>query len=112
MPFIIGAHIYFGDGIFEFECQGNRFVVDVVARTCGCRKWDVTGIPCEHAISATLYHRCNLTKFLSQYYSKDNSLKVYQPIIYPMPSEDNLLEAINQILNHGRQGQLLVVLKR
>jgi hypothetical protein len=41
--------------MFEVECLGRRFVVDVNGRSCGCRKWDVTGIPCCHAISTILH---------------------------------------------------------
>ena len=30
----------------------NVYAVDLSKRTCGCRKWDMTGLPCHHAISA------------------------------------------------------------
>lgn len=79
---------YAGDGIFEVECEGKRVAVSVAGRTCGCRKWDVTGIPCSHAISAILYHGGNPIDYLSDYYSKDKYLKTYQSIIYPVPSEE------------------------
>ena len=28
--------------------------VDLAARTCGCRRWDVTGMPCNHPCSAII----------------------------------------------------------
>ena len=79
---------YVGAGIFEVECVGKRFAVNVKGRTCGCRKWDVTDIPCNHAISVILYHGGNPIDYLSHCYSKANYLKTYQPIIYHMPSQD------------------------
>ena len=79
---------YAGDSIFEVECSGKQFAVNVEGRTCRCRKWDVTGISCNHAISAIIYHGGNSRDYLSDYYSKETYLKTYQPIIYPMPSED------------------------
>ncbi|KAF3954355.1 hypothetical protein CMV_020285 [Castanea mollissima] len=47
--------IYAGNGLFEVECRHQRFVVNLSKRKCGCRKWDLTGIPCQHAISAILF---------------------------------------------------------
>ncbi|XP_059463443.1 uncharacterized protein LOC132192169 [Corylus avellana] len=79
---------YAGQGMFEVECLGRRFVVDVDARTCGCRKWDVTGIPCSHAISAILHQDGDPNDYLSPYYSKEMDLKCYDYIIYPVPSEE------------------------
>ena len=76
---------YVGDGIFEVECLGKRFAINVEGKTCGCKKLDVIGIPCNHAISAILYHGGNSLDYFSDYYSK---LKTYQPVIYPMPSEE------------------------
>jgi hypothetical protein len=36
---------YAGDDLFEVE-QGRRtYVVDLRKRTCGCMKWEMTGIP-------------------------------------------------------------------
>jgi hypothetical protein len=32
--------IYAGNEMFEVECIGKKFVVDMEAHTCGCRKWD------------------------------------------------------------------------
>ncbi|GJR18632.1 mutator type transposase [Tanacetum coccineum] len=31
---------------------GDQCVVDVVSMTCSCRKWELTGIPCKHAVAA------------------------------------------------------------
>ncbi|KAL3528026.1 hypothetical protein ACH5RR_012682 [Cinchona calisaya] len=39
--------------LYEVACPyGDVFAVNVSERTCSCRKWDFTGIPCSHAISA------------------------------------------------------------
>jgi hypothetical protein len=79
---------YAGAGMFEVECVGRRFAVNVEGRTCGCRKWDVTGIPRSHAISTILYHGGNSVDYLSHYYSKAYYLRTYRPIIYSVPSQD------------------------
>ncbi|CAL2231134.1 unnamed protein product [Prunus armeniaca] len=30
---------------------GEEYVVDLKAKTCSCRRWDLCGIPCSHVIS-------------------------------------------------------------
>ncbi|XP_059438654.1 uncharacterized protein LOC132171372 [Corylus avellana] len=47
---------YAGDSMFEVTCPDNRqYVVDLGRRRCGCRQWEITRIPCPHAVAAVLY---------------------------------------------------------
>jgi hypothetical protein len=40
---------YAGESIFEVNTPDNKqFVVDLRRKRCGCRKWEITGIPCPH----------------------------------------------------------------
>ncbi|XP_062164888.1 uncharacterized protein LOC133871456 [Alnus glutinosa] len=80
--------IFAGDGLFEVECRGRRYAVNLPAKTCGCRKWDVSGIPCAHAISSIWHGGGNPEDYLSPYFGKEMYLKAYTPIIYPVPSEE------------------------
>ncbi|KAL0360355.1 UNVERIFIED_CONTAM: hypothetical protein Sradi_3720000 [Sesamum radiatum] len=61
-----------------------RYIVDLGQHTCSCRKWDVSGIPCQHAMSAI----CNQVKdpkdYVHKYYWVDTYLKVYENVIYPI----------------------------
>jgi hypothetical protein len=77
-----------GDGLFEVECRGRRYAVNLPVKTCGCRKWDVSGIPCAHAISSIWHGGGNPEDYLSPYFGKEMYLKAYTPIIYPVPSEE------------------------
>ena len=74
--------------MFEVECIGKKFVVNVDGRTCGCRKWDVTGISCSHVISAILHQGGDPAKYLSDYYGKEKYYKSYDYIVYHVPSEE------------------------
>ncbi|XP_056843388.1 uncharacterized protein LOC108840832 [Raphanus sativus] len=40
------------DGEFEIVQNLNGYAVKMNLRTCACRKWDLTGIPCCHAVCA------------------------------------------------------------
>ena len=41
-----GSELYQVSGPWSDQC-----VVNVVARTCTCRRWELTGIPCKHAVA-------------------------------------------------------------
>ncbi|GJS47575.1 mutator type transposase, partial [Tanacetum coccineum] len=41
-----------GDGLYQVSGPWNdQVVVNVVARTCTCRRWELTGIPCKHVVA-------------------------------------------------------------
>ncbi|CAN6715927.1 unnamed protein product [Malus baccata var. baccata] len=52
---------------------GEQYVVDLVEKTCSCRKYGLTGILCNHAIA----------NYVDAYYSKARYLKVYSHLIMP-----------------------------
>jgi hypothetical protein len=79
---------YAGNGLFEVDCKGKSFVVDLGKKTCSCRKWEMVGIPCAHAFSAILYDGGNPEDYVDHYYSKEMYLKAYEPIVCPVPSEE------------------------
>ncbi|MBA0837697.1 hypothetical protein Goarm_009834 [Gossypium armourianum] len=36
---------------YQVECGlGSQHVVDLVEDSCSCKNWDLTGIPCMHAV--------------------------------------------------------------
>ena len=73
--------IYAGNGLFEVECKHQRFVVNLSKRTCGCRKWDLTGIPCQHAISAILFDGSVPEDYEHHYYTIETYMEAYEPVI-------------------------------
>ncbi|GJU99244.1 mutator type transposase [Tanacetum coccineum] len=42
-----GGNKYQISGLFGDQC-----IVDVVTKTCSCRKWELTGIPCKYVVTA------------------------------------------------------------
>jgi hypothetical protein len=81
---------YIGNGLFEVESKGRRYVINLPLKTCRCRKWDVFGIPCAHVISAIWYGGGNPDDYLSPYFGNEIYLKAYTLIIYHVPSEEQL----------------------
>jgi len=67
----------------EHEATAFRFVVNLVERTCTCRAWQGSGIPCKHAIAyITSIPGVNLEDYVDQYYSVE-TFKVAYEDFYP-----------------------------
>jgi hypothetical protein len=80
--------VYAGDGFFEVTDKQKQHVVNLVRRTCGCRQWDMTGIPCAHAICAIWKDSAEPVDYVSDWYTVDMLKKAYEHVVYPMPSEE------------------------
>ncbi|XP_076884305.1 uncharacterized protein LOC143533377 [Bidens hawaiensis] len=72
----------------------SQCVVNVGDRTCTCRRWDLTDMPCKHAVAA-LYNMIEnnmyvgpLEKWVDEAYWLDTWKKVYNHQIRPIPGPD------------------------
>ncbi|CAA0840726.1 MuDR family transposase [Striga hermonthica] len=75
-----------GEDQFEIENGiGTRFKVHLTEKTCTCRRWDLTGIPCVHAISGIFYLGKNPEDFVDNCYSRNTFLR----------SHSHMMKAIN-----------------
>ena len=76
------------DVSFEVACPyGEKWAVNIEDRTCSCRKWDLTGIPCAHAISALWIAMKDPMQYIDDCYSVETYLKCYDPCILPVNGE-------------------------
>ncbi|XP_021834856.1 uncharacterized protein LOC110774604, partial [Prunus avium] len=78
-----------GESKYEVKCfGGTQVVVDLRNRSCSCRQWDLTGIPCKHACAAIGQLNGNHISYVHDYYKKEAFMKAYKPMVHPMPSQD------------------------
>ncbi|CAN6218016.1 unnamed protein product, partial [Urochloa humidicola] len=79
------------DGIAEVVSKGGsgfRFVVNLDERTCSCRAWDVSGIPCRHAIAfITSISREKLEDHVDHYFSVEKFMKAYEGKVPSLPDK-------------------------
>ena len=54
--------------IFSVTNGTDTYIVNLAQKTCECRKWGLTGIPCCHAIACMWYHKKEPEDFVSWYY--------------------------------------------
>ncbi|XP_057769544.1 uncharacterized protein LOC130989579 [Salvia miltiorrhiza] len=74
---------------FQVHYEGDTFVVHVKTGTsgqnkCSCREWDLTGIPCKHAVSAIKYMDRDPIDYVSDCFSVDTYLSGYEHGIKPI----------------------------
>ncbi|WOH00279.1 hypothetical protein DCAR_0519638 [Daucus carota subsp. sativus] len=67
------------DGQSRYQVKYNtRYVtVDLDKRSCDCRNFDLTGIPCPHALAAIFDRRHQPIDYVSDYYKRDKYLATY-----------------------------------
>ncbi|XP_074277505.1 uncharacterized protein LOC141601136 [Silene latifolia] len=54
--------------LFQVQDGIDGLTVDLEARTCTCKKWDLTGIPCSHAVSAIFSIHGHAEDYVSDHY--------------------------------------------
>lgn len=69
--------VRFGDGI-------NGYVVDTKARTCSCRMWELSGVPCSHAVSAIYYMHDDPRNYIHPMLSVKNCKLAYAEFMNPL----------------------------
>ncbi|XP_048141419.1 uncharacterized protein LOC115737020 [Rhodamnia argentea] len=70
-------------GKFEVEVDNDRFEVDLRGMTCTCRQWDISGIPCSHAISCINYMKHEINQYVDDCFKKEAYERCYQ---FPLPT--------------------------
>ncbi|CAI9292180.1 unnamed protein product [Lactuca saligna] len=73
-------------GIQQYEVRiGNDgYVVDLNNNTCGCRSWQVSGIPCVHAVVAISYLNRNVEDYVAPWFHTTMFLTCYNHTINPL----------------------------
>ncbi|XP_074304359.1 uncharacterized protein LOC141639069 [Silene latifolia] len=70
---------------FEVDYKGGSFTVNLINQVCNCKHWELSGIPCVHAMACILEQRHIPEDYVDQAYSKDKYLLAYTLAIDPMP---------------------------
>ena len=78
-------------GSDQFEVvgpYGEQYKVEVGKHACGCRKWDLSGIPCVHAIAAINFLNKDPLNFVHDYYKCETYIKTYEHLLSPINGKD------------------------
>ncbi|XP_062005869.1 uncharacterized protein LOC133723049 [Rosa rugosa] len=81
----------YGSGSPQIEVEsfgGSRNVVDLTRRTYACRRWNLTGIPCKHAISTINFMRYKSEDYVDACYLTKTYIAVYSNTVKPVNGMD------------------------
>lgn len=69
--------IFNGNDAYEVKTRVHRYTVRLYDRTCSCRYWQLSGLPCSHAISCIHCTTNKLDDYIADCYRVDNFKKTY-----------------------------------
>ncbi|KAM0917767.1 hypothetical protein ACQ4PT_009211 [Festuca glaucescens] len=72
-----------GEGIFAIDDGGSGIIIDLVHKSCTCRRWDLSGIPCPHACAALRGEDIDPLTVVDNCYSVEMFKRAYGNIIMP-----------------------------
>ncbi|KAL7595741.1 uncharacterized protein LOC111914209 [Lactuca sativa] len=71
--------------VFEVHGEGVVEIVDISQWDCSCRGWQLTGLPCCHAIAVFECIGRSVYDYCSRYFMAESYRKTYAESIYPIP---------------------------
>lgn len=74
-----------GYGEYEVQDGYRDAIVHYFNQTCTCNKWQLSGLPCGHAIAvAAMHNLTDCSQLAFPIFTVDNLKATYAPVIYPV----------------------------
>ncbi|KAL2929308.1 Sulfate adenylyltransferase subunit 1, partial [Bienertia sinuspersici] len=75
------------NNLFQVNHYLDSLTVNLSERSCTCRKWDMTGVPCCHGVACIFFSHLQPKDFVDPFYTKEVYLKAYSGSIPPLEGE-------------------------
>ncbi|CAL1396032.1 unnamed protein product [Linum trigynum] len=69
---------------YQVQSYRGRYVVDMRNRTCACGSWQLSGIPCQHAIACMKMNNDPPERYMDDCYRVDTCKKAYSFAVLPL----------------------------
>ncbi|KAK9216840.1 hypothetical protein WN944_008851 [Citrus x changshan-huyou] len=79
--------------LYEVDENTKTYIVDLEHHMCDCGQWQVSGIPCVHAMPCIVNSQKDQAQFISQWLKKDTYLRCYSGLIKPIPDRTSWVDA-------------------
>ncbi|PPR86354.1 hypothetical protein GOBAR_AA34335 [Gossypium barbadense] len=74
-----------GGDKYQVECgPGKKHVVDLVQNSCSCKNWDLTGIPCMHALAVIHVKYKFPETYVQTWHTKQTQIQIYSNFVSPV----------------------------
>nr|GEU66036.1 MAK10-like protein [Tanacetum cinerariifolium] len=83
-----------GGNPFEVRSESEGFTVDEGKRTCSCRMWYLSGIPCVHAIKVIFLINMVLESYVPAWFKTDMYFVAYHNFLKPVPGRPRKKKAV------------------
>ncbi|XP_074311127.1 uncharacterized protein LOC141646998 [Silene latifolia] len=80
--------------LFQVKQGIDEDNVDLVTRTCTCKRWDLTGIPCSHVVAAIFDIHDQPKDYVGDIYKKEAYLRSYNGSIAPCAGQRYLVDLV------------------
>lgn len=103
-------------GVREGATQ-TKYVVNLTEKTCSCNAWQISGIPCKHAVVAIWNKVDEPEQYVSDYFRSGTYMKAYQYLLEPLngpqewPQSDTIViaPALKKVQNRPKTKRRLQV---
>ena len=82
-------------GVYLVDSCGRDYIVELLNNSCSCQRWNLTGIPCHHAIACMRQEKISPTTRVHPCYSVETYRKVYAHIFMPLRDESEWDRIVN-----------------
>ncbi|KAK2646147.1 hypothetical protein Ddye_021342 [Dipteronia dyeriana] len=76
------------DKEFKVKEDVKLYIVNLETQSCDCGLWELSGLPCKHAMAVITTTRKNPSDFVHPYLTKDVYLRTYNHVIHPIPDQE------------------------
>nr|XP_016440583.1 PREDICTED: uncharacterized protein LOC107766336 [Nicotiana tabacum] len=90
----------------------DNWAVDLQNKSCSCRKWSLTGVPCKHAIAAIWAKKDNILDYVHDCYKVEIYRRIYENSILPMngpqlwPKSSKVPPLPPKIVRNSKRGRM------
>lgn len=78
--------------------EGSSVSVNLQHMTCSCRVWELTGVPCAHAVNAIQQSRQNPLDFVEKWFTKQTYLQTYSHTLEVLKGEEYWEDVMGDLL--------------
>ncbi|XP_059633238.1 uncharacterized protein LOC132276012 [Cornus florida] len=79
-----------GQDEYEVINEEGKHIVKLRSRSCACRGWQISGLPCKYATAAITHKRTDIEQFCDPCFYNETYIRTHSSMIRPVPDQKML----------------------